>query len=130
MRITFVCFSLLLCASIGGYSQTRADYQSAVNSQLPTYYFTMDGILNDTVGGSLPMGVNGTGGAFSTDYWGNSGSARLFHNSSDALIATNDIIAGGGPPGGNAGATNVGSLTMLFRTFNTADTSTGQRFLF
>ncbi len=111
-------------------AQTAAAYQSYINSLSPSYYFTLDNSLTDTAGGSVTLGVNGSTGAFATDYWGNSGASRLFHSSNDGLSTSTDLVNGGGPPAGNASANGVGSLTLLFQSFNTRDTSTGQRFIF
>jgi hypothetical protein len=127
MRIWVVYF-IALALTIRAQAQTAAAYQASVNSQSPSYYFTLDNTLTDSVGGSLSLAAGGTGGGFANDYFGNATSSRFYSSSTDSLSTSTDILAGGGPTGGNAGATGVGSFSFLFRSLDAAPS--GQRFLY
>jgi len=125
---TFVATLLISVGLIGQVTaQTRAAYQSAVNGQSPAYYFTFDSSLIDSVGGSLTL--SSAGGGYGTDYFGNANGTRTFSGSTDSLSTSTDIIAGGGPIGGNASATGIGSISFLFRSLDSTALG-GQRFLY
>ena len=102
-------------------------YQQVVTAQLPTYYFKLDNSLVESVGGVLALSTNGTGGAFTTDFYGNIG-AYSFSQTNDALYITNDLISGGGP-GINTSASGRGTISFQFRMLSDTNYG-GQRFIF
>jgi Concanavalin A-like lectin/glucanases superfamily/PEP-CTERM motif len=127
----YLAVALSFCAMFpSAQAQTAAAYQAYVNSLSPSYYFTLDNTLTDSVGASVSFTPNGSTGAFASDYWGNASGSRLYHGGSDGLSTGTDLINGGGPNAGNSSASGVGSLTIMFESLNNRDTSTGQRFIF
>lgn len=125
-KLTLAVIGLLSVCAVA-QAQSLATYQSAINAQLPSYYFTFDNTLVDSVGGSLTL--SSAGGAYASDYFGNANSTRSFSASTDSL-STSDIIAGGSSAlNGNPLATGVGSMSFLFRTLDST-LLTGQRFVF
>jgi PEP-CTERM motif len=84
-----------------------ASYQSTVNGQSPSYYFTFDNTLVDSVGGSATLTPNGSP-TFGSDYFGNANDAESFPASTDYLTGSSSIVSGSGT------STAVGSLSLLF----------------
>lgn len=123
----FLIAVVLFAAS--GRSQSPAEYQARILTQSPRVYFPLDGTLADATGNVADFTVSGSGGGFTNDFFGNAAACRFFVNNNDALVHTTDLIPGGGPAGGDAAATNRGSLSLLFRTLD-APTNTAQRFVF
>jgi hypothetical protein len=111
------------------WPQGLAEFQACIRSQSPAHYFKLDGDLADATGNAPDFAVAGTGGGFTNDFFGNPAACRFFVNNGDALVHASDLIPGGGPAGGDASATDRGSLALLFRTLDAA-TNTGQRFVF
>ncbi|MCU0789344.1 MAG: hypothetical protein MUC91_14415 [Verrucomicrobia bacterium] len=110
-------------------AQTLAKYQALVAGQGPKHHFKLDGSLVDSAGSASDFGVVDTGGGYADDFFGNTNACRFFSNLGDALTNPTDLIAGGGPIGGDPATTNKGTVTLLFRTLDAA-TNTGQRFVF
>src|ERR1051325_9882558 len=106
MKNLIVLSIAMAAVAVRLHAQTAAAYQSYINSLSPSYYFTLDNNLTDSVGGSVSFTANGTG-SFSSDYWGNSTGARLSHSSNDGLSTSTDLVNGGGPNAGNASATGA-----------------------
>jgi hypothetical protein len=126
MRICVVLLVVLFLVPARIKAQSAAAYQATVNSQSPSYYFTFDNTLTDSVGGSTTLAASG--GAYATDLWGNAAASRSFHNSTDALTTPTDLFNGGGGLNGSPTASGVGTVSFLFRTLDSIPT--GQRFLF
>lgn len=105
-----------------------ATYQEVVDSQIPKYYFKLDNSLVESVGGTLMLSTNGTGGAFTTNILGDANSAYSFSATNDALTITNDLFNGGGV-GQDPNANGAGTITLQFRMLSDTN-NTGQRFLF
>jgi len=105
-----------------------ASYQQVVESQTPMYYFKLDNSLVESVGGTLQLSPNGSGGAFTSDALDNADRAYSFAATNDALYITDDLIAGGGP-GINDLASGVGTISLQFRMLSDTNYG-GQRFIF
>lgn len=105
-----------------------ATYQQVVDSQIPKYYFKLDGSLLESVGGGLALSINGPSGAFASDLFGNPDGAYSFTVTNDALFITDDLINGGGP-GTDDTAKGTGTISFLFRMLSDTNNE-GQRFLF
>jgi hypothetical protein len=86
-----------------------ANYQSTINGQGPSYYFTFD---NSSRADSLGSGATFTassGATSGSDLWGNANDAALFPAFTDYLsLSSPNIISGANT------TTAVGSLSMLF----------------
>jgi len=104
-----------------------ASYQEVIAYQRPLYHFKLDNSLSDS-GGSITLLQQGTGGAFTSDYLGHENSAYSFSRTNDAIYATQDLIAGGGP-GVDTTAAGRGTISFLFRMLSDTNYG-GQRFIF
>jgi hypothetical protein len=98
----------LTLASISIQAQL-ADYESTVNGQSPSYFFTFNNSsLSDSLGSGATFSPS-SGATFGSDYFGNANDAALFPALSDHLsLASPNIISGADT------ATAVGSISMLF----------------
>src|SRR5207247_69095 len=106
---------------------TRTAYQALVTGQGPLYYFKLDGSLVDSVSNTVAFTATNATAGFTTNVFGDLGSAYEADTSSGALYVS-DIIPGGGP-GANTSANGVGSLSLLFYMLS-ANNNTGQRYIF
>ena len=105
-----------------------ATYEQVVSSQFPQYYFKLNDSLVESVGNTLHLSPNGSGGAFTNDLLGNPDWAYSFSDTNDALFITNDLINGGGPTQ-NSSQTGVGTISLQFRMLSDTNNG-GQRFIF
>jgi hypothetical protein len=105
-----------------------ASYQEVIAAQSPMYYFKLDNSPVDAVGGVISLSTAGTGGAYTTDYFGVPNRAYSFSETDDALYSTMDLIAGGGTAG-NTAASGRGTVSLLFRMLSDTNYG-GQRFIF
>jgi hypothetical protein len=103
-------------------------YQTIVTNQSPNYYFKLDNTLDNAMGGTPVLTVNGTTGGFTNDYFGNTANARYFINGADAVYVNSNLLDGGGTPTTTPG-TGKGSISFIFRSLAGTNVS-GQRFLF
>jgi hypothetical protein len=124
---TLPVFALLTVAltSTSAVAQTAAAYQSAINSESPSHYFTLDNTLTDSAGGAPAL--NAFSHTFTTNLWGNSSAAAAFHVAGDILTNSTDLFSGGGTAP-NPGAAGTGSMSLLLRTLS--GSPTGQRWVF
>jgi len=103
----------LISISTRAVAQTAAAYQSVINSESPSHYFTLDNTLTDSVGAAPAL--NGFSHTFTTNLWGDPSAAAAFHNGGDILTNSTDLFSGGGTAP-NPGATGTGSMSFLLRT--------------
>ena len=84
-----------------------ASYQSTVNGQSPSYYFTFDGssLSSSATASTLTASGSPTAGS---DYFGNANDAMTFPANSDYLTGDASIVSGAGT------TTAVGTLSLLF----------------
>jgi hypothetical protein len=98
----------LTLASISIQAQL-ANYESTVNGQSPSYFFTFNNSsLSDSLGSGATFSPS-SGATFGSDYFGNANNAALLPALTDNLsIASPNIISGADI------ATAIGSISMLF----------------
>ena len=132
---TYADFAAFSVSSLSapGSAAGLPNYQAIVMSQNPAYYFHLDGSLtnagtNALSGTTQSLGARGSSGGYAPDYFANRDRAWFFGETNDALVATNDIIAGGGATPDPL-ANGKGALSLLFRTLDSAS-NPGQMFLF
>lgn len=121
--------SLVASLSVTHFSDALAQYQTVVAGQSPAYHFKLDGTLTNS-GTAGPLTLSAAGGWFTNGFSGVTNTARSLTASTDSLTTTTDLFAGGQTAvGGNASASGVGSVTLLFRALDTVFLG-GQRFVF
>ena len=111
-----IALGVLLAA--GARAQTLADYESTVEGQSPSDYFTFDNSsLADTY--SAATFANTSGATFASDYFGGANSGVTFAASTDNLgLPNNALLSGAGT------AMAAGSFSFLFETPSTVPTGT------
>ena len=105
-------------------------YQGIVASQSPDYYFHLDGSLSNAVAADPVLTSVGPTAGFTYDLFGDfqTTNAAAFTAASDGLVASNNLVNGGGSFTGTPG-TGAGTITFLFNSLSGTNNS-GQRFLF
>jgi hypothetical protein len=109
----------------------RATYQSVITNQSPSHYFQLNGNpVDSAIGSSLVLSINGSAPqlGYGCDYFEVQSNACYFSASPDALVASANLLNGGGTYTGALG-NGKGSISCLFHPL--AGTNyTGQKFIF
>ena len=130
MKRHFITLLALATSLLHLPAQTLNDYQAAVNSQSPNFYFTFDGgNLTDSTGHGITLSPNATISymSFAQDDWGTINNSVLFASKSDYVFNNGSgIISGGGTAVNNDStqATN-GAISFLFRAPDPGTNGTG-----
>ncbi len=111
-------------------AQTLSNYQATVNSQAPSFYFTLDGgSMTDATGHGVTLIPNASISYVSTilDAWGNTTNSVIFPYKSDyAFGGGNGIISGGGTAvNDNTTQSTNGAISFLFRAPDPGTNNTG-----
>jgi hypothetical protein len=118
MKIKISIALSMLLAAAAAHAQTLAGYESTVEGQSPSDYFTFDNSsLADTY--SAAAFTNTSGATFASDYFGDANSGVTFAANTDNLgLPNNALLSGSGT------ATATGSFSFLFKTPSTLPTGT------
>ena len=128
MKKSVLATLLLLGLTTQLRAQTLAAYQTTVNAQGPSVYFTLDSTLVDSVGGSLSLIPTNTAPVYGSDLFRDYNKAFIIVQANNGLFTPSDIIPGGGP-GPDDAATGKGTIVLLFGALQQSPPS-GQRFIF